>query len=119
MVAMATNLEDGVDLPENTSNEISYNVYAISANEINIDFTNVDSGTLAIDNTEIPITSRTYTFKYDFLTPKTLKLKTADKEITISIRPDELRSYISLNDDTYAVLKDNKLKINEIGRAHV
>lgn len=113
MVAMATNLEDRVDLPENTSNEISYNVYAISANEINIDFTNVDSGTLAIDNTEIPITSRTYTFKYDFLTSKTLKLKTADKEITISIRPDELRSYISLNDDTYAVLKDNKLKIND------
>lgn len=113
MIAMATNLEDRVDLPENTSNEISYNVYAISANEINIDFTNVDSGTLAIDNTEIPITSRTYTFKYDFLTSKTLKLKTADKEITISIRPDELRSYISLNDDTYAVLKDNKLKIND------
>ena len=57
----------------------TYEIYPITANEINIDLNNVPEGTyLRIgqgENTvDIEIDSRTYTFKYDFKTPQTLQL---------------------------------------------
>ena len=58
---------------------ITYEIYPISANEINIDLNNIPEGIyLRIgqgENTvDIEIDSRTYTFKYDYKTTQTLQL---------------------------------------------
>ena len=57
----------------------TYEIYPISANEINIDLSNIPEGTyLKIGQeenaVEIQVDSRTYTFKYDFKIPQTLQL---------------------------------------------
>ena len=57
----------------------TYEIYPISANEINIDLNNIPEETcLRIGQGEnavdIEVDSRTYTFKYDFQTPQTLQL---------------------------------------------
>ena len=57
----------------------TYEIYPISANEINIDLNNIPEGTyLRIgqgeNSVDIEVDTRTYTFKYDFQTPQTLQL---------------------------------------------
>lgn len=115
MLSAIYSLRNTVDLP-NMQNyeqkEIGYDIYAISANEINIDLKNVEKGAvLKIGEVEIPVESRTYTFKYDFITTKTLKLMQNDKEIDIIIKPDEIKRYTSLEGENYAYIKNNKLNI--------
>ena len=119
MLSIVDNLEDEVKLANKTDSNISYEIYAISANEINIDFNNVSEGaSLIIDDIEIPIKSRTYTFKYDFSTRKMLTLKVSTEseseteEINITISPEDVRHYTSLIDNNYAYLKDGKLVVN-------
>ena len=119
MLSIVDNLENEVKLANKTDSKISYEIYAISANEINIDFNNVSEGaSLIIDDIEIPIKSRTYTFKYDFSTRKMLTLKVSTEseseteEINITISPEDVRHYTSLIDNNYAYLKDGKLVVN-------
>ncbi len=63
----------------NTEETPTYEIYPISANEINIDLSNIPKETfLRIGQGEnavdIEVDSRTYTFKYDFKTTQTLQL---------------------------------------------
>lgn len=129
MLSVANNLTNTVALATTQSQEqkeVGYDVYAISANEINIDLKNVEEGAiLKIGEGEIPVKSRTYTFKYDFTTIETLKLiqnieteetNSEDQEdskvIEIVIKPDEVRRYTTLEGENYAYINGNKLNIN-------
>ena len=115
MPQIAQNLKKSVNLSKKKESKIQYKIYPISANEINIDFSNIEDGTsLSIDGIEIPITSKTLTFLYDFKTPKNLILrKDVEDLLTISIKPENLKRYTTIFDDIYAYIKNNKLLINE------
>ncbi len=108
------NLKNAIALSGTNEKEskIGYDVYAISANEINIDLNNVSDGaTLKIGETEIPVKSRTYTFKYDFNTIQTLVLTDNDQKVDIIITPDNIKNYVSLVGDTYSYLVGSKLNV--------
>ena len=76
------NEETEVTNSEHNNNKVitpTYEIYPISANEINIDLNNIPEGTyLRIgqgeNSVDIEVDTRTYTFKYDFQTPQTLQL---------------------------------------------
>ena len=146
---IANNMENKVGLSTNSlsvengeKTKTTYEIYTVSANEINIDLSNIPEGTyLRIGQGEnavdIEIDSRTYTFKYDFKTPQTLQLiqKITNTETTIEkqnntestnteninteiilaeikIDPEEIRNSTSLNGETNAILKGTEMYIN-------
>ena len=129
---------------EHNNNKVitpTYEIYPISANEINIDLNNIPEETcLRIGQGEnavdIEVDSRTFTFKYDFKTPQTLQLiqkttstqtestteQTTSTDVTdtntetilaeIKIDPEEIINYASLEGETNAILKGTEMYIN-------
>ena len=129
-----TNSEQSDTETSNEATTPTYEIYPISANEINIDLSNIPEGTyLRIGQGEnavdIEIDSRTYTFKYDFKIPQTLQLiqKSANNVSSstnsqntntetvlaeIKIDPEEIRNSTSLEGETNAIIKGKEMYIN-------
>ena len=118
----ATNSEQSNAEISNKVTTQTYEIYPISANEINIDLNNIPEETyLRIGQGEnavdIEVDSRTYTFKYDFKTPQILQLiqKITNTETIlteIKIDPEEIRNNTSLDGETNAILKGREMYIN-------
>lgn len=88
-------------------------IYPVSADEINIEFSSSNNQNYFIYNDEkIEITKRAYTFKYDFKTPVTITLANEYYSQDVKINPDELQSKISINDNEYFYLENQKIKSN-------
>ena len=122
---IANNMENKVELSTNSlavenveKTKPSYEIYPISANEINIDLSNIPEETyLRIGQGEnavdMEIDSRTYTFKYDFKKTQTLQLIQKSTILAeIKINPEEIRNYASLEGETNAILKGTEMYIN-------
>ena len=105
----------------------TYEIYPISANEINIDLNSIPEETyLRIGQGEnavdIEVDSRTYTFKYDFQTPQTLQLiqKSTNNVGSNSISTqtestaEQTTSTDVTNTNTEKILAEIKLKPEEI-----
>lgn len=90
----------------------SVTLYAISANEVNIEFSNIKTTSYFKfnDSESIEIKDRAYTFKYDYKTPIVLELSNEYNTETLTIEPSEVANYISTNGDEYYYLTDNVLK---------
>ena len=138
---IANNMENKVGLSTNSlsvengeKTKTTYEIYTVSANEINIDLSNIPEGIyLRIGQGEnavdIEIDSRTYTFKYDFKTSQMLQLiqkstnnvsSSTDSQNTntetilaeIKIDPEEIRNNTSLEGETNVILKGTEMYIN-------
>lgn len=92
--------------------------YAISANEVNIEFNDVSDTTYfwykkKIGNSEeIKLTNRTYTFKYNYIDPIEITIKNKNANKTIIIQADEIRRNITIIGDKYLYLNQGKLQSN-------
>ena len=132
-------LQNGIDLPtdpENTelNNEEESNVnmlrtqsveklpnitaYPVAVDEINIDFSNIIQGvkfTYYINGEEkdtIELTEKTYTFKYNYKDEIKIKITNGQEENSITIKPEDVESQISLEGTNNAYITGNKLYIN-------
>ena len=130
-----TNQEE-VDLPEdpeiagislfNTQEEITNNIeeveklpsidiYAISAYEFNIDFSEIPKNVYfiySINGQEIgskKIERKTYTFKYNYKDTIEIKMTNGKEEKTLVINPNDVVSRISLTDNIYDYLDNGKI----------
>lgn len=132
-------LQNGIDLPtdpENTelNNEEESNAnmitnqsienlpnitaYPIAVDEINIDFSNIIQGvkfTYYINGEEkdtVELTEKTYTFKYNYKDEIKIKITNGQEENSITIKPEDVTSQISLEGTNNAYITGNKLYIN-------
>ena len=132
-------LQDGIDLPtdpENTelNNEEEHNAnmltnqaveslpnitaYPVAVDEINIDFSNIIQGvkfTYYINGEEkdtVELTEKTYTFKYNYKDDIEIKITNGEEENSITIKPEDVISQISLVGTNNAYITGNKLYIN-------
>ncbi len=92
--------------------------YAISSNEINIEFTNVTDNTyFSYKNQsgyseDIKLDNKTYTFKYNYKDPIELVIRNNSiSEIKI-IQPEHIRRNITIVEDKYLFLNQNVLQSN-------
>ena len=132
-------LQNGIDLPTDPENTVLNNeeesnanmitnqsveklpniiAYPIAVDEINIDFSNIIQGvkfTYYINGEEkdtIELTEKTYTFKYNYKDEIKIKITNGQEENSITIKPEDVTSQISLEGTNNAYITGNKLYIN-------
>ena len=116
MAINVASLEDVLDekeLPE-------LDIYSSDIDKINIEFETVskDSKFKVIANNQTivepkSIEKQVYTIEYDFITPLTITVFNSDYSYQKEIMPNDVRNLLSIVDDEYIYLKDNKIYSNK------
>ena len=97
---------------------INYDIYPISAYEINIDFeyvpenAHIEYYVNGEKIEEVDFTEKTYTFEYNFEDELEIVISNGVDEKNITVNPDDIKSEISLVGDNYAYLIGNNLYVN-------
>lgn len=103
------NYENNIILPD-------VYAYAISADEINIEFSNVTDNTwFSYKNQsgysdDIKLDKRTYTFKYNYKDPIEIVIKSSSISETKTINPEDVRRNITIVGDKYYYLNQNTIQ---------
>ena len=110
--------EETIEVQENT--ELPYvDIYQVSANEINIEFSGETQNVeFSISNniaTNKVIEEQVYTLNYDFKTPLEIIVKNTitGESKTYEIKPEDLIKTIGIQEGTYYYIEENTLKSNK------
>ena len=95
----------------------SIKAYTVSADKINIDFSNITDNTyitikVGEKTEEFKLENKTYTLQYNFKNVIEIILTNGTKKETTTIDPIQLKRNITINGDNYAYLEGNTLYIN-------
>ena len=89
-------------------------VYQSDVNKINIEFSKITpSSTFTINNEEIPITKRTYTFEYNFIDDLKITVSNGINDIEVTKRAKDLIQTSTVINQNYYIIENNKIKTND------